>query len=839
MAIEVKPDRESDLTNAMALFSNDELASIHRAVVSLVSALDSAEVVDRLVAGALRILDGDFAYLLVHRGGGELALVNHRKLERAAQRDTNAEQLFARGRAMLAESEAERRASLAGGDPLPQGLIYVPIRGTKGKGVAAVLCVGSYERKFGAKEFDALMLLTRPASLVLDNVRLYERSKEFSRRLKLQTDIQRALTTVSLDRAFPPFAKALREVINFDLALLLSYDKPSKAFIVNNVWTPKGEIDLLDRRIAAEDSFLARELGKSAATLVHKLPEGGEPEDLRWLSQAAMGSGVVVRLLSKHTSIGIFSLWSRTRAFYDSSQMELLRWLARQLAMALENHRLFLQLERAKHEWEATFDAMTDAVWITDEAFRVRRYNLAFQKALGNDHGQILGTSTAALLNISPETLAPNPDRGNERFRLELRQTRLGEVVEVLGTRLVSDKVSDGGIVFVARDVGEVKRDMSRFEQVDRLVALGQLAAAMAHEITNPLSYVKSNLHFVRDRVFQDEPDDEARAQLPEVTDEIMEGVDRIQGVVEKLQMFARGWQQGPTRFSLNELMDSCLTLVWALLRPRTQVVTHFGDLPEYTADQGRLTQVMVNLLVKAAQSMNPKTANTNILEVFTKYNEGWYSVRIQPRGAGEATPGQREFEPYFVGEQDLYGTGLGLEISIGIVRDMGGEVIRDRTPGGEDAFTVHLPEEGRRAPPAGTPTRRSLERRPGKMRVLVVDDEQFVRRAMVRILSRVYEVSTARDLRQALEVLEGDARFDVILCDVIMPGGSGIDLFNEIKERWPRLESAVVFVTGAVFNSEMEGTLGRGPNRVLRKPVEPHDLVAAVETVAHRRKAQ
>ena len=853
MTLEPYSDKDAEITGTMGLFTTEELANLHRSIVSLVSALDSSEVVRNLVNGSIRVLGAHFGYLLVQRGEGDLTLVEHKGIAKPNRRDPNAEQVFASGVAAFVNSGDELGASLAGDLPLPKGLVYAPIKGTKQRGVAAVLAVGSYDRTYTFKEVNALNLMVKPAAVVLDNAQLYENSKELSRRLRLQTDIQRVLTTVSLDRAFPQFAAALKEVIEFDVALLLGYEPTTKSFVVSNAWARDEAEPWLNRRVEAEGSFHATRLASSVTKVVDEIPEDNDAEDARWLREAEMHSGVLTRLQRKSTSIGIFSLWSRSPAFFDNSQTEILKWLGRQLALALENHRLFLQLERAKQEWEATFDAMKDSVWITDQSRSIRRFNNAFRDAVAISTDKILGATASKLLGYDEDDVVYQKFGDEDRFRFELTGTRLGGVVEVVGTKVRIADSDDGGMVFVARDVTQLQQDRSRLEQVDRLVALGHLAAAMAHEITNPLSYIKANLHFLweKARELGDDPDvaggdaedepevtESLRAllkELPAITSESLEGVARVQGVVEKLQVFARGRQQGPGTFQLNELIDFCLTLVWALLRPRTEVVTKFTDMPPFFGDQQRLTQVLVNLLTNAAQSMNPASATKNVLEVSTSYEHGFHRICINPQSHRSVTTGRRSFEPYFAGEQDLFGTGLGLEISLEIIRDMGGEVVRSPSENSDITFTVILPGRGRRSASSVKPATKEKEQPRNGSRVLVVDDEQFVRRAMKRILSHDYDVELASDAESALAMIEQRPDFSVILCDVVMPGRSGIDLYNDIKERWPDLEHRVVFITGGVFSSETEAVLQRSANPVLRKPVEPDELLATVRAVVEK----
>jgi CheY-like chemotaxis protein len=263
-------------------------------------------------------------------------------------------------------------------------------------------------------------------------------------------------------------------------------------------------------------------------------------------------------------------------------------------------------------------------------------------------------------------------------------------------------------------------------------------------------------------------------------------------------------------------------------IRHRARVVEkHTPGLPPVFAHASRLGQVFLNLLINAAQAIPEGRADRNEIRVRTLASpDGRVHVEIEDTGSGiPASLIRRIFDPFFTTKAPGVGMGLGLSISHQIVKSMDGEITVDSSPGVGTTFRVTLPTAA-----AGATT---AVREPGRAggtgaRILFIDDEVALGRALCALLGdhEIVPVTCARD---ALSRLSGGERFDVILCDLMMPDVSGIELYDQIA---PVYRDRVVFMTGGAFTQQARDFLARCDRPHLDKPFSEHALRNAIERV-------
>jgi nitrogen-specific signal transduction histidine kinase/CheY-like chemotaxis protein len=364
-----------------------------------------------------------------------------------------------------------------------------------------------------------------------------------------------------------------------------------------------------------------------------------------------------------------------------------------------------------------------------------------------------------------------------------------------------------------------------RLIQTDRLAAIGQLAAGIAHEINNPAAFVALNLqHLARTfaRVRAGTADAATLDHFAQTLEDTAGGVRRIVATVDALKLFARipeGARSTP--IDVNELVRSAITLTRGEIRGRARLVTDLDPaLPLLPGDHALLGQVCVNLLLNAAQAVPRGTPDEHEVRIETRAVDDRVRIRVSDTGAGlppELLP--HIFDPMVVA-RSVGHTGLGLAISADAVRRMGGMLDVESVPQGGTRFTVELPvvDVG--------PVARDAIRSPHGGRILVVEDEEMLALAMVRQLERRFTVVVAPDATSALQALaSGD--FAQVFCDVGLPDLAGTTLFERAVERTPTLATRFVFVTGDALDPALEALVARHGLRVLEKPFDPADLDA------------
>jgi len=367
-----------------------------------------------------------------------------------------------------------------------------------------------------------------------------------------------------------------------------------------------------------------------------------------------------------------------------------------------------------------------------------------------------------------------------------------------------------------------------RLAQAERMVSLGTLTAGMAHEINNPLAYVTANLEYLDSHAseFLDARHlDEVKAVLAEA----LEGAQRIRGVIQHVNVFSTEGPEDRKPVDVHAALECSMKIAFNEIRHRARLVRDYADLPCVLASEGRLTQVFTNLLVNAAQAIPEGNATGNEIRVTTKLCEGRVMIEVIDTGSGiNSQLMGRIFEPFFTTKRPGTGTGLGLAICYGIVHACGGEIFVESELGRGSTFRVVLPTA---LPVLKTtiPPMRSCRPPTRRARLLVVDDEPAILRALARSLRREHEVVTVDSGKQALDQLERDTNFDLILCDLMMPTISGSDVYHAVRSMQPGLEARIVFMTGGVFTDRAKDFLAAVQNACVAKPLELNRLNALI----------
>jgi two-component system cell cycle sensor histidine kinase/response regulator CckA len=525
------------------------------------------------------------------------------------------------------------------------------------------------------------------------------------------------------------------------------------------------------------------------------------------------------------------------------------------------------EVEEALKLSEASFrillEGVPDAAAIQRDG-RIVYANMALVSALGFDRPeQLVGRSLSHFIEDDVEAVpGPPPDpsgikgmvTGERRLVRRDGKTRVAELVSL-------PLLFDGApaVVSIARDVTEQRQFQARLTLADRLASVGTLAAGIAHEINNPLAFVISNLSFLSEEMRRSQlsleasgasgplapgaPRIRSRAEMDlvewqEVLSEAYEGAERVRQIVRQLKTFSRPDEERLSPVDVHQVLDSVVMMAANEIRHRAQLHKDFGAVPMVMANESRLSQVFLNLVVNAAQAIPEGDAHHNTVRLVTRrLDPGRVLIEVQDSGSGiprEALG--RIFDPFFTTKPVGVGTGLGLSICHGIITNLGGEITVESEMGKGTTFKVVLPslEPRARPRPQGmlTPAPLNMQRRG---RVLVVDDEPGVGKVLRRILKE-HEVEVAAGGRQALERLQREPdHFDAVLCDVMMPDLGGKDLYEAVRRTHSGLERRFIFVSGGAFTTNAREFLEAIPNPKLEKPFNEPVLRQIVQELVSR----
>ena len=406
--------------------------------------------------------------------------------------------------------------------------------------------------------------------------------------------------------------------------------------------------------------------------------------------------------------------------------------------------------------------------------------------------------------------------------------------------------ISGRRAVLSMRDTTDEREDEVRRLQAEKLASIGMLAAGVAHEINNPTAFVLANiealtghLRLLQEKVRELPAPVVAGLGLPDVLfeatailQESKEGMARIHRIVRDLGSFSHVDDDGATTLDVNAAVESALTMLRNEIKYRARIERDLRSTQAVRANHARLGQVFLNIILNAAQALDETAARRNVVRV-RSFDEGEFVViEVEDNGPGipsEVVP--RIFDSFFTTKPRGIGTGLGLPISLGIIRTLGGQLTVDSRPGEGATFRVRLPAvaavPSTVMPPSDvTPPPREFIKR----RVLAVDDEPLLLKAYRRMLSDIHVVETALGGAEALRALERDATYDVVLCDLQMPEVSGMRLHEQVRARWPALAERFVFVTGGAFSPDAKRFLEESTCAIIQKPFRVEDLLALIE---------
>lgn len=556
-----------------------------------------------------------------------------------------------------------------------------------------------------------------------------------------------------------------------------------------------------------------------------------------------------------------FTLWARIRRafrsifFGDRMMEELGENQDRLLEKHAELQKTHKTLLKSEENFRDLIEQMPDGVLVLNGEETVYA-NPAMHEFLGVEAGGLNDGRISKFVSGGPLVatvlglLADDDEVQSEvEFRRADESTVVGNIVPMEATWN-----GEPALVLVVQDITERNRLMDRALQLDRVIAVGTMAAGVAHEINNPMAFIHSNLEYARETLnelhAQTDETDPLRKRLVNVIesmDEALEGSTRVRDIVWDLKSFSRAPEETRVPVDLVEAVRSAINMSWHEVRNHAKVRTEYAEVPPVLANSGRLSQVVLNLVVNAAQAMPDRDRDLNVVTIRTLEDPDRGVIEVEDNGVGIAPEHLRRiFDPFFTTKAVGEGTGLGLWICQDIITRLGGHLsvesavnrgtifrielpysaeIDAEAPSGVDIQTVPPPVEPE---PEPTQLHTSPARDTGRHRVLMIDDEPKILKMVERIMSNC-DVVTFDDPHVAMQYLHRDERFDVVLCDATMPGMNGRDVFRRLQAEYPELAERFVLVTGGLTTNweRTEFPL------IVTKPFNIEELRSIVQLIA------
>jgi PAS domain S-box-containing protein len=551
----------------------------------------------------------------------------------------------------------------------------------------------------------------------------------------------------------------------------------------------------------------------------------------------AFRSLLVVPMLHSDEVVGTMILRAAGTRAFTPQQVRFARVVASASTNAVKNALLFRESERRSREHQHTsqklqrvLDSSPDLILTTDGDGSITEFNLGGQKILGFHRDQLIGRPLASVFSRSPEFAEMWVRAVREGMPAEMTvglRKQDGESKQVsLSFSAILDAAGRAvGLAAVGRDVTEVRKAQEQILSAYRLSSMGEVIAGVAHELNNPLSSVIGYSQLLMAK-------DQTAVQDTRMLKTIHDEAWRCQRVVRNLLSFASQQPSEKKFLGINGILDKVIDLKSYQLQADgiTLDREYEPNLACTMIDFHAMEQVFMNLLNNAQQALLGIPKGRRIV-VRTANDADRIRVEVVDNGPGMAPEVvARIFDPFFTTKRAGEGTGLGLSVSFGIVREHSGLIRVQSAPGLGATFTVELPviagvAEDEPAEEA-LPVEATIA--DGK-RILVVDDEPAILDLFIDILERFpVRVDTAQNGMEAMRKIQ-DGKYDLVISDLKMPEMDGPSFYREVVRRRPDLTGRMVFTTGDLAGSASSEFLEQARLPVIRKPIDIRQVVEIV----------
>jgi two-component system NtrC family sensor kinase len=692
-----------------------------------------------------------------------------------------------------------------------------------------------------------------------------------------QAVIDRALRERRLAREKDQLTRNLRQRVQ-ELTVLYSIGKSVSALldveevlvriVEAGVYITRAEEGfLLLRDPHADELYLraAKNLGEQRAqkmrmriddSLAGQVIRTGKPVRLdksTYGSALKVKTGFLVRAILQvpltvgNTVIGVLAVDNQQleRPFSENDQY-LLSALADYAAIAIDNARLYEQVKTSEERYRDLFANAHDLIFTLDRKLRVISINNVGPAVTGYTEDELLNQPLPALCTeesweaAAGEFAALLEGRVIQPFELQLRHKDGDAVILEVSARLAYDVERNATIHCIARNMTERRRLEEQLLRSEKLSAIGQLVAGVAHELNNPLTSISGFTQLML-------RDTGLPAQVHEDLTHIGTQAERAAKIVQNLLVFAREHKPQRLPIDLNEVLRSTLSLRAYQLRVDNILVQLdlASGLPLTVADPFQLQQVFLNLINNAHQAMverggqgklSLRSAVVNVAPGAADAPPASLRVAIGDNGVGiPAGNLNKIFDPFFTTKPVGQGTGLGLSICFGIIQEHGGKIWAESEIGSGTTVYVDLPLlPDVEQPDANNVTPHVLTDATvqAHYNVLIVDDEDAVGSLLSRLLSQLGHTTTV--VTNGVAALEAVARtsFDLVLADIKMPGMNGFELYQALHDQVPELAARLIFITGDTLTAATQARLAQIGNPYLAKPFAIDRLETTVQGV-------
>ncbi|MBF8258829.1 MAG: multi-sensor hybrid histidine kinase [Actinobacteria bacterium] len=562
------------------------------------------------------------------------------------------------------------------------------------------------------------------------------------------------------------------------------------------------------------------------------------------LQRGYHSSAAIPLKLSEEDLIGCLTIYSERKDAFGPEEVHNLETFGQQCTIALMSARRLEELRDTTRRLAFHIEQLPMGYIVWDGEFRVLEWNPAAERIFGWKANEAIGKNAYELI-IAKEA-RPRFERGwskllkgdESSYSLNANIRKDGKIItcEWFNALLRDASGNVSGVLSMVHDVTEKTELEKQLRVSQKMESVGTLAGGIAHDFNNSLTGIIGFGELLRMRMAGDE-------QALHDLDEILRCAERAATLTRQLLTFARRQFMEPVNLNVSTLVADLMKLIGKVVGEHIEVKTSLeNNIPTIHVDRGQIEQVVMNLCLNSRDAMpeggrlTVETEDVVLEEEYVRHNAymrtGRYALlTVSDTGVGmDEKTRERVFDPFFTTKRPDKGTGLGLAMVYGIVKQHGGFIHLYSEPGKGTAFKVYFPAI--EAQPDAVPEKRREEiLRGGMETILLAEDEEAIRALVERTLKELgYTVLVASNGEEAIELFRQNKEIALAVLDVVMPRKGGMEAFKEMHKANPNLK--VIFMSGYAINAIHDSFVLIAGMPFLQKPFGPTILARKIREV-------
>lgn len=695
----------------------------------------------------------------------------------------------------------------------------------KGK-IIGTLNFGSRKyHHFSEENIHLLKQIGPSLAISIQNALLFEETKKRLNELTILYEMMKiSASSLNLNEMLREMMKSLNHFFHFDALGILLMDENKKQLHLH----PASYHGLSMGHVERLELLVGQGITGWVAQKGEPLMVNDVSQDSRYIcGDESIRSEMCVPMKVGQKVIGVIDVQSQTLNAFTEDDLRLLSIVGGQLANLIENIRLYEEIKKSEERYRAVIEGAHDGICVIGKDNRFKYVNKSMIEIQGYPPEELIGKEFLEFLDEGSKQLMMGRfaqwregKKLSPQFELNTYQKN-GDLRNIeINARVIKDSKGETNYVVFVKDITEKKKMEEKLLQTEKLRSLAEMASGVAHDFNNALAVILGNTQLLLYTV-QDEEIKKTLRTIEKVSKDSAQTVRRLQDFTRKKaphELF---------KVDVNSMIRDSIEITKPRWKDEIQkrglqieMVTHLEGVPLVLGNPSELKEVFTNLIFNAIEAM-PRGGK---IEIRTFQKEKKVFIKISDTGMGIPEEIKKKiFDPFFT-TKPFTNTGLGLSLAYGIIKRLEGEIEVESKVGKGTVFTLVLPSEGEeKEVEVSSPSIKKGR----KARILVIDDEEFVRNVLYQTLAQEdHQVTLAENGEKGIQLFK-EKKFDMVLTDLGMPGMSGWDVCRQVKEMSPN--TPVGMITGWGMETSRKEMEKYGLNFIISKPFDLNKILNVV----------